>query len=246
MQLIKLGATDSTNAYLKRISRSENLPDFTVVQADLQTEGRGQRGARWEAEKGKNLTFSVLKRLGALPAPRHFKLNAAISLSVCTTLKGLDIPDLHLKWPNDILSGNRKLCGILIENQLKGAFISQSIIGIGLNVNQTDFANLPWATSLKKITGRDFNPDKVLFELLNRLESDLAALQGSTLKTILEDYEAHLYLRDCRANYRKKDGTAFQGVIRGVGRDGQLRLELPDGTLETFGFKELQYPQPGG
>lgn len=244
MQLIKLDATDSTNAYLKRMLRSENPPDFTVVQAAEQTEGRGQRGTKWETEKGKNLTFSILKIFGALPARSHFMLNATISLSIYRTLKALDLPDLSLKWPNDILSGGQKLCGILIENQLQGAFISRSIIGIGLNVNQTRFANLPGATSLKNITRSDFEPEKLLSALLTRLRSDLSSVDSHTLKSVVEKYETHLYLKDCKAVYRRKDGSAFNGIIRGVGSEGLLQMELADGTMESFGFKELQYPGP--
>lgn len=244
MHLIKLDATDSTNAYLKRMSRREKLADFTVVQASHQTAGRGQPGTSWETQEGKNLTFSILKQFESFPALRHFMLNATISLSVYRSLKAFDLPELSLKWPNDILSGNRKLCGILIENQLQGAFISQSIIGIGLNVNQTHFANLPQATSLKAIAQREFDTDKVLFEVLNRLESDLSGLEGQNLKTTLECYEAHLYLKDRVATYQRKDGTLFDGRIRGVGPDGLLQIELTDSTIESFGSKDLKYPKP--
>lgn len=242
MQLIKLDATDSTNTYLNRLSRQENLPDFTVVQANHQTAGRGQRGTLWETEGGKNLTFSVLKNFGALPARSHFMLNMTISLSVYTALEALKIPHLSLKWPNDILSGNRKLCGILIENQLQGNFIARSIVGIGLNVNQTLFAKLPGATSLKRVTKRDFDPDEVLLKVMEHLESDLSGMDVDNPRPTLEQYEAHLYLKDQLSAYRRKDGSSFKGTILGVQPDGLLKIALPDGRIESFGFKELQYP----
>lgn len=242
MQVIKLNATDSTNAHIRRMSSEEILPDFTVVQADLQTAGRGQMEARWEAEGGKNLTFSLLKRFGAFPAQRHFTLNATISLSIYKALQDLNIPELNLKWPNDILSGNRKLCGILVENQLQGAYISQSIIGIGLNVNQTTFPNLPGVTSLKKLAGGDFELDEVLSVLLNRLESDLRTPGSGDLNTILVEYEKYLYLKDTPAAFKRKDGSPFEGIIRGVNPAGLLQIEHTDGSVESFAHKEVQFP----
>ncbi|WP_424508559.1 biotin--[acetyl-CoA-carboxylase] ligase [Robiginitalea sp.] len=244
MQVIKLNATDSTNAHIKRMCRREILPDFTVVQAIRQTAGRGQRGERWEAEEGKNLTFSLLKRLEAFPALQHFTLNAAISLSIYTALQDFNIPELSLKWPNDILSGNSKLCGILVENVLQGNFISQSIIGIGLNVNQTAFPNLPWATSMKRLTGEHFNTDQVLSVVLNQLESDLSGIATDAMNILLDQYTAHLYLKDTPAGFLRKDGSPFDGMIRGVSTGGLLQIELPDGSLESFGNKEVQFPKP--
>jgi BirA family biotin operon repressor/biotin-[acetyl-CoA-carboxylase] ligase len=197
---------------------------------------------RWEAEGGKNLTFSLLKRLGAFPAQRHFTLNATISLSIYKALQDLNIPELNLKWPNDILSGDRKLCGILVENQLQGAYISQSIIGIGLNVNQTTFPNLPGVTSLKKLMGGDFELDEVLSEVLNRLESDLSTLGSGDLNTILGEYEKHLYLKDTPALFKRKDGSPFEGIIRGVSPAGFLQIERTDGSVASFAHKEVQFP----
>ncbi len=242
MQVIKLNATDSTNAHIKRLSRLEILPDFTVVQANRQTAGRGQMGARWEGEEGKNLTFSLLKRLGAFPARQHFALNATISLSIYKALQELNIPELNLKWPNDILSCGRKLCGILVENQVQGTYISQSIIGIGLNVNQTTFANLPGATSMKQLTGQDYELDQVLSVLLKHLESDLANVDAGALNSKLKQYEDVLYLKDTPAGFRRKDGSPFEGIIRGVNPEGLLRIERPDGSIESFANKEVQYP----
>ena len=242
MQVIKLNATDSTNAHIRRMNSEEILPDFTVVQADRQTAGRGQMEARWEAEGGKNLTFSLLKRFGAFPAQHHFTLNTTISLSIYKALQDLNIPELNLKWPNDILSGNRKLCGILVENQLQGAYISQSIIGIGLNVNQTAFPNLPGATSLKMLMGGDFELDEVLSVVLNRLESDLRTLGSGDLNTVLVEYEKHLYLKDTPAAFKRKDGSPFEGIIRGVSPAGLLLIEHTDGSVESFAHKEVQFP----
>jgi BirA family biotin operon repressor/biotin-[acetyl-CoA-carboxylase] ligase len=240
MQLIKLSATDSTNAYLKRLQRREPLPDFTVVQAALQTAGKGQRGARWEGDAGKNLTFSVLKKFGPVPVRSHFALNIAVSLAVLQVLESFGIPDLSIKWPNDILSGPCKICGILIENQLKGSAINQSIIGIGLNVNQLEFDGLPRASSLRKVTGRDYDLDELLAALLPSLARQLTRTAETPFEAMLPAYYAHLFKKDKPATFSRPGGESFPAIIRGVEPDGKLRLEVEKGLYETFAFKELQ------
>ncbi|TFG78733.1 MAG: biotin--[acetyl-CoA-carboxylase] ligase, partial [Flavobacteriales bacterium] len=149
MRIVKLNAIDSTNCYLKGLMQTEALEDFTVVVANQQNSGRGQMGSKWTSEPGKNLIMSVLKIFNDLPAEQQFSLNVCVSLAVFDTLKSLEIPKLSIKWPNDILSGNLKIGGILIENSLLGTQIRSAIIGLGLNVNQTDFVDLPNASSLK-------------------------------------------------------------------------------------------------
>ena len=129
-----------------------------------------------------------------------------------------------------------------MENQLQGANISQSIIGIGLNVNQTTFPNLPGATSIKKLTGGDFELDQLLSILLNRLESDLIALSSGDLNNVLEEYEKYLYLKDTPAAFKRRDGSPLEGIIRGVSPVGLLQIEHTDGSVESFANKELQFP----
>ena len=157
MQLIKLDATPSTNSYLKELMRELNLDDFTVVVCEHQTKGRGQQGNIWMSERGKNLIFSVLKYIEKVKTNNAFALNAVVSLAVYETLRTFKIPQVSVKWPNDIMSGNKKICGILIENTLKGNDLKKSIIGIGLNVNQEVFSELPHASSLKCETGLEFD-----------------------------------------------------------------------------------------
>ncbi|MBT8321842.1 MAG: biotin--[acetyl-CoA-carboxylase] ligase, partial [Eudoraea sp.] len=120
MHLIKLGATDSTNAYLKELLASKDAPDGTVVQAECQQKGRGQMGREWHSEPGKNLTFSLLKKFSNFPVTKQFLLNIISSLAVVEVLNTYDVPELKVKWPNDIMSGNQKICGILVENVVKG------------------------------------------------------------------------------------------------------------------------------
>ncbi len=241
MQLIKLSATDSTNAYLRRLSGRESVPDFTLVQAALQTAGRGQPGTRWMGEEGKNLTFSVLKKFQAFPAQNHFQLNMLVSLTVFRLLESLGIPGLRVKWPNDILSGGRKVCGILLENQLRGNHLSSSIIGIGLNVNQAEFPGLPQATSLKKISGKSYDLDELLFSFINHLQEAFREMPEVSYEVYREAYEAHLYLMEEPARYSGPDGTPFTGTIRGVDDQGRLLVARENGEVGVYGFKELRY-----
>ena len=149
MEIIKLNATNSTNTYLKNLIKEKPIADLSCVWALSQTQGRGQQGASWVAEPGKNLTFSVFKKFDQLPSEYHFLLNMEVSLAIFRALKKLYIPDLAVKWANDILSAKKKICGILIENTLHKEYITASVIGIGLNVNQLFFNDLPNVSSLQ-------------------------------------------------------------------------------------------------
>src|SRR5690606_23125860 len=143
----------------------ENL----CVVANHQTNGRGQQGAGWDSEPEKNLTFSLLFQDLELPAHEHFKLNATISLTLLGFLEENGLKNLSVKWSNDILSGNFKIAGILIENTLKNGKIKDSIIGIGLNVNQENFPGLLQAASLKSLLGKDFDLDDLLKTLVEEI-----------------------------------------------------------------------------
>ena len=182
MLIIKLDATDSTNAYLKNVMQTEVLDDFTTVIANKQLKGRGQLGASWISEPGKNLTISVLKKFNTLKASKQFILNMAVSMAVYDTLKALHISSLSIKWPNDILSGNQKICGILIENVMQEQIISSAIIGIGLNVNQVHFPGLKRATSIKLLTGKTIATDEVLSLFLKQLKKGLSGTGGCQLQ----------------------------------------------------------------
>ncbi len=241
MQLIKLSATDSTNAYLRRLSRRESVPDFTVVQAAYQTAGRGQPGTDWEAEEGKNLTFSVLKVFESAASDKQFLLNIRTALAVSRVLEDLEIPGVQVKWPNDILSGGKKVCGILVENQLKGSRLVQSIIGIGLNVNQTAFPGLPGATSLKIASGSAFDLDELLYALVSELRNTFRRDGPEADAADWRAYERQLYLKDRPALFSRPGGTPFRATIRGLDPGGRLRVEMENGREEAFGFKEIRY-----
>ena len=168
LNLIKLNAIDSTNTYLKQLAKETCLEDETVVITNRQISGRGQMGNVWLSREGQSLTFSVFKELSQLPVERQFIISMAVSLGILKALKSLNVPKISIKWPNDILSANKKIGGILIENVLEGSNVKHTIIGIGLNVNDTDLTKLPQASSLKLQTGENFQLEEVLATILKK------------------------------------------------------------------------------
>ncbi|WP_425237971.1 biotin--[acetyl-CoA-carboxylase] ligase [Ulvibacterium sp.] len=239
MPIIKLDATDSTNAYLKRLIASNVSQDFTVVVAKNQLKGRGQMGTHWISEEGKNLTFSVLKENKDLSTDDSFLLNIIVSLALVNGLRGLQVPDLKIKWPNDILSGSSKICGILIENIISGNKIKASIIGIGLNTNQTIFHNVPKASSLKLLLGKTFDLDELLKALLNSLKATFQNVQKTGIEKLWEVYSENLFRKDKPSTFEDSNGIKFMGFIRGISLEGKLIIALEDDIKKEFGFKEV-------
>lgn len=240
MLIVKLDATDSTNQYLKELMLSKDLEDFTVITTKKQRKGRGQMGAKWESESGKNLTISVLKKFETLPISNQFLLNICVSLAVMNTLKGLSVPDLSVKWPNDILSGTSKICGILIENVLIGSQIQASILGIGLNVNQQTFNTLSNASSLKLLLGRTLNRDELLLKIVENLKASFLRLNKNSNTKLWEAYESNLFRKDKPSTFKNHDGDLFMGFIRKVSTQGKLVVELEDAVLKEFDLKEIK------
>lgn len=237
--IIKLDATDSTNLYLKRLLRFKELEDFTTIVTKNQVKGRGQRGTTWHSEAGKNLTFSVLKNFKSLPAAHQFNLNICVSLALYDVLNALNIPRITVKWPNDIMSGISKICGVLIENTVKEGSIKQSVIGIGLNVNQTAFAHLNRVASLRLLTGQDFDLEELLYKILKRLRFHLSEMEEKTVEQLLPSYEQLLFRKDIASTFKNVEGQIFMGIIRGVSATGKLVLEPENGIVKEFGLKEV-------
>lgn len=235
--IIRLDNVDSTNTYLSGIA--SNSPHGTCVLADRQSTGRGQRGNTWESEPGKNLTFSVLLRPDGLHASQQFRISQAVSLAITDTLDGF-LPEgieAKVKWPNDIYVGNRKICGILIENTLCGAAIQHSIIGIGLNINQRDFlSDAPNPVSLYQLTRKDTCINDILEGILSRI------LQPFTdHDTLHHRYMSSLWRGDGQYYpYSTPDGNIFQARITSVAPTGHITLSpRPPARPLTFAFKEV-------
>ena len=239
MQLIKLNATDSTNNYLKQLILESSLDDFSVVLANHQTNGRGQRGSRWLSEKGKNLTFSVLKKNISLKINQQFLLNIIVSLSIVKTLEGFNIPNLAIKWPNDILSDHNKISGILIENLIKNKHIEYAIIGIGLNVNQDKFEGLHKVSSLKNIMPLAVNKDELLTMIINKLKMYFKMNSENGSGFLNSEYESYLFRKDKASTFSSLDNSMFTGIIRGVSDSGKLCVQMEDFNKE-FDLKELK------
>ena len=161
-KIIRLVETDSTNNYLREQSAKARLPEGSLVIADFQTAGKGQVGNSWESEAGKNLMFSILLYPDFLPANRQFLISQIASLSVKETLEKYT-DSVTVKWPNDIYWKDRKICGMLIENDLSGQHLYCSVVGIGLNINQEIFrSDAPNPVSLTQITGKTYDREDVL------------------------------------------------------------------------------------
>jgi BirA family biotin operon repressor/biotin-[acetyl-CoA-carboxylase] ligase len=239
MQRIKLSATDSTNAYLKNLMVTMHLEDYTVVVAQEQLKGRGQMNATWQSERGKNLTFSVLKKIQKISIQEQFLINICTSLAIYESLKSRHVPDISIKWPNDILSGSSKICGILIENVLSGNRIQASVIGIGLNVNQLRFKNLKNVSSLQLLMGKTFDLDELLEDIVKRLKNKFLYLASASIEEIWLDYEKVLFRRDKPSTFKNTRGELFMGFIRGVTHEGKLQVELEDHILAAFDLKEI-------
>ena len=240
MEIIKLNPTNSTNTYLKNLLKEKQVKDLSCIWALSQTQGRGQQGAKWISEPGKNLTFSVLKKFENLPSEYHFLLNMEVSLAIFRALKKLYIPDLAVKWANDILSSKKKICGILIENTLHKEQISSSIIGIGLNVKQVFFNDLPNVSSLQKIMGHPFDLEEVLLLICQELEVSLKSLSPTRFETMLDEYHTYLFRKDKPSTFEYPNGERFMGYIRGVSHNGQLQVEQEDALMSSFSLKEIK------
>jgi len=227
-RIMHIDETDSTNRWLR-----ENGEGEMVVVAKFQTAGKGCGSNSWESERGKNLTFSVLIHPDGIPVRRQFHISMAVSLAVCEAL-GQHIGDLSIKWPNDIYWRNGKIGGMLIENQLQGDVIKDSIIGIGLNVNQQVFkSDAPNPVSLWQITGQETDRQQLLDDIL-------CCLGHYLYQDIRQQYLQMLYRRKGFHPYTDRDG-AFMAEIVDVEDDGHLLLLDDSGQRRRYAFKEVQF-----
>ena len=229
-ETIHLSQTDSTNRWIA--AHAGDGKDL-LVWTDYQTAGRGCGTNTWESERGANLLFSALIHPTAMKATEQFRISMAMSLAIVRALEPL-AGELSIKWPNDIYWHDRKLGGILIEHSLSGQHIRQSIIGVGLNVNQTRFlSDAPNPVSLAQITGQ---------------RHDLAGLLGSvaerfTLDIDPADYRARLYRREGTHPYSDANGR-FEATLVTVEDDGHLILSDRQGRLRRYAFKEVAFLLP--
>lgn len=240
MRIIKLDAIDSTNHFLKALSVQESCENFTVVSTESQTEGKGQRGSDWASEVGKNLTFSVLYNQNIEGITSLFTLNILVAISVVDVLKSVSNLNFVIKWPNDILAENKKIGGILIENTFKNSKEVQSIIGIGLNVNQSKFENLPQASSLFLLENKTFDREILLISIVNQLEYNLKQLPILGETHFWDAYHKILFKKNVVSAFESVAGNRFVGKIQEVTQEGKLAVLLEDDTIRFFDVKEIK------
>ena len=240
--LIILPETDSTNNYLTQLCNEQQsaVREFTTVIAERQTAGKGQRGNSWESEDCRNITFSFVLYPTFIEARRQFILSQIVSLSIKEELdewtKGISI-----KWPNDIYWKDKKICGMLIENDLMGRNISQSISGIGINVNQEVFhSTAPNPISLRQITGKQYDIFEILKNIMLRIQSSYELLRNGDTEPIAHRYEKALFRKEGMHRYKDADGEFFARIIC-VEPEGKLILEDDAQKKRGYMFKEVEY-----
>lgn len=219
------------------------LENYTVALAEKQSKGRGQMDASWHSEPFKNLTFSTFTSLNQLSTKHKPYLNYAVSIAVLEVLKSYGLTNIRVKWPNDIMAGKCKICGILIETTFIGSKIKNVIIGIGLNVNQTVFPNnLPNPTSLKLEIGQNFIIEELLHKIVATIQSKIELLEQQQFERILDPYLSNLYEKNVPRTFRdERNNTFFNGMIKGVSKSGQLLIQLEDDTIKEFDIKEVTF-----
>lgn len=243
--MIHLNETDSTNRYLQQLCQeagNNKVEEFTTVCADYQTAGKGQRGNSWEAAKGANLLFSFVCYPTFVPIRQQFVLSQLISLGIKETLDEY-CSDISIKWPNDIYWKEKKICGILIENDLQGNSIGRCISGIGLNINQEVFlSDAPNPISLKQITGEHYQRETILEKVMQRIEQSYQKLKEDSAyaSELATRYAASLFRREGLHCYQDKDGLFNARLVR-VEADGRFVLMDEANQKRSYLFKEVQY-----
>ncbi|MFA6403807.1 MAG: biotin--[acetyl-CoA-carboxylase] ligase [Salinivirgaceae bacterium] len=231
---------DSTNNYLKTLLNTNQLPEGYVIVADFQNSGKGLGANTWESEPGKNLTFSLLLRPDSLKAEDLFLLSKAVSLGIIDALNEIR-NCFTIKWPNDIYYQNKKVGGILIENQIQGDYIKYSVIGIGININQDVFTSeAPNPISLKQVFGHSANNQEILKKVLNQISIWYDMLSDEYFDKINEQYFSHLF-RNTDYHDFKTGEELFHAKIKEVANDGQLILKTPAGEIRKFYLKEVEF-----
>ena len=249
-KIIHIEETDSTNRWIRDYSASDHhglartsssvrvcpsSSDAIIVVAEYQTAGKGCGTNSWESERGKNLTFSMLIHPEGLPANEQFHITEVVSVALCETLESYINNKVEIKWPNDIYVGDRKICGMLIENRLQGSVIKDSIIGIGLNVNQRVFlSDAPNPVSLYQLTGQETDRDALLKQFLEAFE------RVSQRETSGADYRERLYRKGIEALYEDQGGR-FKARLTDVLPDGRLVLLDETGQELIYAFKEVRF-----
>lgn len=229
----------STNTFLKNMAST--LPAGTVIYTHNQTAGRGQKGNSWEAEPGKNITMSMLIKHPAVKVVEQFYISEAVAVAIATVLSRYT-PGFKVKWPNDIYHNDRKACGILIEHTIASGGIADSVLGAGININQTEFlSDAPNPVSLAQLTGEQYDVEAVMHEVCDEIER-LTQFTPQSCQELHKQFLEMLYRNDGQEHtFELPGGTQFQATIHDVLTDGTLQLRTTDGTVTGYAFKEVKH-----
>lgn len=237
-KVIYLPSCHSTNTIAADLLRNTTVTEGTLVITTQQTAGKGQRGNRWESATGKNLTFSLILKPTFLTVSEQYYLNMAIALGLYQGILNLGFSkSTAIKWPNDIFIGKQKVAGVLIENIIKSTSLKTAIVGIGFNVNQEKFA-IDTATSLKLISGHNFELEQVLETLLLAIEANYLKLKQGAFSELHAHYVKCLFGKGMMLKYLA-DNEEFYARVISVDKQGKLHLEDDAGNLRLYGFKEV-------
>ncbi len=235
-----LDSVDSTNNYLKALYADHKPDEGLLIFTKTQLSGRGQQENNWESETNKNLLFSFIIYPTFLKADAQFILSKVISLAIVDFISQ-HVSNVHIKWPNDIYVGNKKIAGVLIENTIKGSKISSSIIGIGININQENFSdNTPNAVSLTMLTKKTYNINEHLQSLISNLNVWYNTLLLGHTAEINNLYLNSLFRYNQTHNYVVA-GKKIKGKIIGIDPNGRLIIEIQNEGVRVFAFKEIEY-----
>ena len=246
MKITRFKNIESTNQHLQRLlDKGIDITDNIVV-ADFQTSGKGQGSNVWQSEDGMNLLFSIALDMSFLKAENQFLLTQMVSVAMIDVLKKyLPEESLFIKWPNDIYFNDKKIAGILIKNEIKGMMLGTSIIGIGLNVNQTYFdKSLPNPISMKMITGKDYDLERLLLEVYKSTSLQVYKCQSQSQSqcqsqsSIVNSYNHHLYRYNQWALF-EHEGIVKEMIIVGYDRFGRLVLKEKNDREVVCDLKEI-------
>ncbi|MFI3331696.1 MAG: biotin--[acetyl-CoA-carboxylase] ligase [Rikenellaceae bacterium] len=235
--IYKFQELESTNSQAqdKRYSHGD------IIWSLAQSKGRGQKGNKWDSAPGENLTFTLILEPENIKAREQFSLLEALALGVVDLLAEYQIT-AQVKWTNDIYVGDKKICGILIDNDVCGDNLSRSIVGIGLNVNQEKFSDwVPNPTSIKNLTAKENNLQQVLELLYEKLAQRYQMLEQGENQEIHKEYHKKMYLLNKWHEYTEANGTKIYGRILGTETNGELKIELQDGQIKGYMFKEISF-----
>lgn len=237
---IHIKETVSTNTYLAKMASI--LPEGTVIYSTIQSAGRGQRGASWESEPGKNLTFSLLLKPKHILPNEQFYISEAVSVAIVNVLSRY-ASGFSVKWPNDIYYNDRKISGILIEHSIAGKTFEHTVIGIGININQREFlSDAPNPVSLAQIIGTDTDLDIILKEIVQSIFDLVCFEENTSFEEIHRSYIEILYRKDGAFHkFSTPAGEVFEAVITDVLPDGTLTLEDEGGNMHCYAFKEVSF-----